>query len=1038
MGMKLKTIILILGCLCYNYSVAQTSIPTALEKIADSLYFNKSEYYKANDYKYLQDLRSQIITKYKDTSSINYKMALFKKQAADAIFFQFNLKYDDAIAASEKALKTYDTYAIKDKYFKGHLTKYLYEQYYYNLNEEKALEMAIETRAIFKDTLAYNHRLVAESEFNIGLVAANGDYSITINQFKKAINLNISNHGEYTVDVATQKHHLALTYGFIGYYKKELEAYLDVVRIWENITHKDKSNLNVAYGSLNTWYLQHGDYTKAEEYIIKSENFIKSDKSNFKNWLNETYRGRTQVNLWSHYAKLYLSKKDTVKAIAYNNKISDFFKDYDENDKHNNPHNLSYYKNFIIIGKRSALRFKAKILTVKNPKEAKNIYSQILKLDKNNAVALSSLSDKSNLIHLYLKDENYKTAKLKVDSWVDNALEKKESYLLMQLRGEQAHIAFVQGNIDLMHNYYTLAFKDLHKDITKQISIKDLNYKDCKPYSNRDFINLLLKASKDYNHTFTTTNKKVYLEIAHNLSKIASDAFSENYLFSEFNDTMYAIVVQINEQLLSTSILLEDEYVLNAVLEKIEESNSKISWRKFLNSNQRKFINIPDSILNNESNLKNELHFYKKQLFLSNESDKNQRVIKEKIFDLKKRVDSLNIWFKENYTSYFNQTRQEFNLNTLKEKLKPKQRIIKYCFTKESVYAFTITKSTTKLTKISSNAALSNLLKKTISLLKDTSNSNYEKYLNQLYEMLMPSLALEKENRQDLIFVLDDLLYYFPFEILMDGNGNHIIENHSISYAASLLLWKEQINVEKSKNNKLGIYAPTYKKSTVNNTKRDKNNELIGAANEASQISELLRSDVFLGSEASKETFLATANNYSILHLAMHSSINNTNSEFSILSFDSTDDEKLFISELYNISLNADLAVLSACDTGVGNLKKGEGLINVSKAFTYAGVPSTVTSLWKVPDKETSQIMVSFYKHLKSGAPKNKALQLAKLEYLNTVEDRFLKHPFYWAGFVLSGDISPIKTSVSYWWFLFLLIPVFLIVLKKPLFKIFN
>ena len=152
----------------------------------------------------------------------------------------------------------------------------------------------------------------------------------------------------------------------------------------------------------------------------------------------------------------------------------------------------------------------------------------------------------------------------------------------------------------------------------------------------------------------------------------------------------------------------------------------------------------------------------------------------------------------------------------------------------------------------------------------------------------------------------------------------------------------------------------------------------------------------------------------------------------------STEEEKLFISELYSLSLNADLAVLSACNTGVGNLKKGEGLINVSKAFTYAGVPSTITSLWKVPDKETSQIMVSFYEYLKSGEPKNKALQLAKLDYLNRVEDPFLKHPFYWAGFVISGDISPIKTETNYEWLIFILILLFIIILKKPLVKLFN
>ena len=129
---------------------------------------------------------------------------------------------------------------------------------------------------------------------------------------------------------------------------------------------------------------------------------------------------------------------------------------------------------------------------------------------------------------------------------------------------------------------------------------------------------------------------------------------------------------------------------------------------------------------------------------------------------------------------------------------------------------------------------------------------------------------------------------------------------------------------------------------------------------------------------------------------------------------------------MYGINVNADLAVLSACNTRVGVLQKGEGVTSVSRAFTYAGVPSTVTSLWKVPDKQTSQIMVSFYKYLKDGLSKNVALQKAKLDYLASTDDDLLKHPYYWAGFVISGNVEPITQPVSKWWWLLLTILIFL------------
>jgi len=139
----------------------------------------------------------------------------------------------------------------------------------------------------------------------------------------------------------------------------------------------------------------------------------------------------------------------------------------------------------------------------------------------------------------------------------------------------------------------------------------------------------------------------------------------------------------------------------------------------------------------------------------------------------------------------------------------------------------------------------------------------------------------------------------------------------------------------------------------------------------------------------------------------MHAELNNVNAEFSNLNFSSNEEsEKLFVSELYGVSINADLAVLSACNTGVGNYKKGEGLMNISRAFTYSGVPSLVASQWRVPDNTTAGIMVSFYTNLKNGMAKNEALQQAKLSYLDTTDDELLKHPYYWAGFVVSGNIS--------------------------------
>ncbi len=128
-------------------------------------------------------------------------------------------------------------------------------------------------------------------------------------------------------------------------------------------------------------------------------------------------------------------------------------------------------------------------------------------------------------------------------------------------------------------------------------------------------------------------------------------------------------------------------------------------------------------------------------------------------------------------------------------------------------------------------------------------------------------------------------------------------------------------------------------------------------------------------------------------------------------------DGDLTSSEIYVSNSEANLAVLSACNTGFGKLEKGEGVMSMARAFHFSGVPSVIMSLWKVPDKETKEIMVSFYKHLKKGETKSVALRNAKIDYLVSVDDKNLKHPYFWSGFILNGNtdaLMPAKNNYYY------------------------
>jgi len=163
-------------------------------------------------------------------------------------------------------------------------------------------------------------------------------------------------------------------------------------------------------------------------------------------------------------------------------------------------------------------------------------------------------------------------------------------------------------------------------------------------------------------------------------------------------------------------------------------------------------------------------------------------------------------------------------------------------------------------------------------------------------------------------------------------------------------------------------------------------------------------SAVYLGNEASESRAKLSMGEYEIIHIACHGLFNY---EFPLLSSlvlspDKDNDGFLQVHELYNLNLaNTNLVILSACETGLAEIKKNDDLIGLVRGFLYAGVPSTVASLWKVDDYATSLLMSNFHLLLKLGSSKSQALRKAQLQLIKNAET---SHPFFWAAFVLYGN----------------------------------
>jgi CHAT domain-containing protein len=164
-------------------------------------------------------------------------------------------------------------------------------------------------------------------------------------------------------------------------------------------------------------------------------------------------------------------------------------------------------------------------------------------------------------------------------------------------------------------------------------------------------------------------------------------------------------------------------------------------------------------------------------------------------------------------------------------------------------------------------------------------------------------------------------------------------------------------------------------------------------------------SSVYVGADASETRVKTEARRHRVLHFAAHGILNDASPLYSQLVLArpgaaEADDGLLEAWEIMELSLPADLAVLSACETGRGRVSQGEGLVGLSWAFSVAGCPTTVVSQWKVDSRSTSRLMRRFHRDLAAGSPTADALRTAALA---VKADPRYAHPFYWAGFVVMG-----------------------------------
>jgi len=294
---------------------------------------------------------------------------------------------------------------------------------------------------------------------------------------------------------------------------------------------------------------------------------------------------------------------------------------------------------------------------------------------------------------------------------------------------------------------------------------------------------------------------------------------------------------------------------------------------------------------------------------------------------------------------------------------------------------------------------------------------------NQLYDAYVAAIINQLPvNIDELVIIPDGAFSYLPFSLLVKESPNskdwrpdlpYLLKDYAITYgySASLLIQHKSAGTSASPN-VIG-FAPEFD--------RFQNYSNLNNKAELNKITDHYPVTAYLEDKAIRSVFFNQFANNDILHLATHAEANSIHPDSSFIVFS---DSLVYLKEIYQRSSNACMAVLSACETGVGNLQRGEGLFSLARAFTNAGIPSTTMSMWKVSDQATSQLMSAYYQYLSEGNTKHRALQKAKLRYMTDAERASDNNPRNWASFLHYGDPVTVvgKSNFNWWWLVMIVI----------------
>ncbi|WP_372773377.1 CHAT domain-containing protein [Mangrovibacterium sp.] len=875
-----------------------------------------------------------------------------------------------------------------------------------------------------------------------------GDFEKSITNFQQLIKLHQKENGIENVKLFGPFINLGIQYKNIGEYELAIDNYLVAEKIIESLFSEDSPRLGFVYSNLGNIFKLKGDFVKNYDYQLKGLTVFKNDPVDYRNQIVQaTYSLAEALYLLKRYDEATKMCEENIRLVdsdVKNYYTSLLARIYSENGNYQLAR-VYYHETFSFLQKTGGLNsydlgleytdYVKFLLSIKSYGEIER-YNDLSK----GIIAQYFTMKSTQYASVMLNYADYYASRFSSARYMSDFNIKKQEDMLVALDYYQK--ALIAGSVDF-NNPDVNSNPSLDQAVS-ELQVLEILKKKAQCFSALGDLKLNIGEDEEGALCYKSGLESILaaIQLVHQIRTGFVSEDSRLFLSANQQST-FIEAVNLCYKLYKQS---NDEAYVAMGFELTEKSKSANFLAAVKDSRAKQFGGIPDSLLNREDVLKINISNYKQMLYEENQQAEPDSVklalFSSKIFYYTEKYSQLVQLLEDSFPKYyaFKYANEVVGLDEIRNRIKNRDAIVEYLIDapgedKKSgnLFRFVITNSEFSFTRLPIEAAFMQDIENlhrflTSSSYQFTDKSDYQSYAlssYHLYEKLFHNINQDLVGK-NLIVIPDDKLSYIPFDALLYEKPDtsvmnfrtlpYLIKTHSVSYTYSTTLLFDYFEKEKRAPKGLLAFAPSY----INDNRdyaevadfRAGLLPLLAVDKEVEYISKYIKGDIFKDSLAQENVFKRVAEDYDVLHLAMHTILNDTLPMYSRLAFSKPigeveDDGWLNTNEIYNMQLKARMAVLSACNTGSGKMQKGEGVMSLARGFLYAGCPSIIMTLWEVEDESGAEIMQSFYRFLANGKNKAEALRMAKLKHIENA-DPLKAHPHFWLAYVAVGNTSPL------------------------------